>query len=228
MIEDIVAAKAKILTPKGRALWATLNTPDVKFDPAGKYSVKIAFGDDEAVSALIEKLTDMRDKYVAAVRAELQKGNGSAKAKAKSLKVRPVVQPVLDEDGEETDEVFLNASMKASGVSKKTSKPWTRSPALFDAAGRKLDEAPAVYGGSILRVAAEAQPYYKAADNEIGVSLRLEAVQIIELVSGGQRDASDYGFGSEDGFTAEDSAAGSPFGGEGGGTAEDDADGAGF
>lgn len=39
----------------------------------------------------------------------------------------------------------------------------------------------------------------------IGCSCRLEAVQIIKLVSGGQKDAAGYGFGAEDsGFVGQE------------------------
>jgi hypothetical protein len=41
-------------------------------------------------------------------------------------------------------------------------------------------------------------------DGEVGVSYQLEGVQILKLVSGGQRSASDYGFGVEDGDTIQD------------------------
>ena len=46
-------------------------------------------------------------------------------------------------------------------------------------------------------------PYYVAAVGA-GVSLRLKAVQIIDLKTGGGADASAYGFSATEGFTAPD------------------------
>lgn len=62
-----------------------------------------------------------------------------------------------------------------------------------------------------------AEPFFVAALGA-GVSLRLQAVQIIELVQGGERTAASYGFEDEEGYTAEpedlpfstDSASSSP------------------
>jgi hypothetical protein len=41
-------------------------------------------------------------------------------------------------------------------------------------------------------------------DGSVGVSVQLEGVQLLKLVSGGQRDASSYGFGAEDGDDIQD------------------------
>lgn len=41
--------------------------------------------------------------------------------------------------------------------------------------------------------------YFNGTNN--GVTLYLNAVQIINLVSGGNGDAKDYGFGEEDGYS---------------------------
>lgn len=212
MAKELEAPRAKLLTPKGRVVWATIHKPDVKYEAAGRYQLKLAFENSPEIEAVLTKLTTLRDSFVAAWRAEMQAGDGKSKAKAKTVKVRDVAQPAYDKEGDETGELILSASMKASGVSKKDGKAWERAPAVFDAAGKKLVDVPAVYGGSAVKMAVEAQAYYKAADNEIGVALRLEAVQVIDLVTGGNRDASDYGFGQEDGFVA-DEPSDSPFGG---------------
>ena len=51
-----------------------------------------------------------------------------------------------------------------------------------------------------MKVSADLVPYYVPALG-IGVSLRLKAAQIIELVSGGQgADANTYGFKQETGY----------------------------
>ena len=56
----------------------------------------------------------------------------------------------------------------------------------------------------------------------VGVSLRLEAVQVLERREWGSRDASAFGFGDEEGFEAEENT-GSVFN-EGDGGEEKDGD----
>ncbi len=86
----------------------------------------------------------------------------------------------------------------ASGTNKKTGKAWKRTIPLFDAKGAPMRKD--VYGGSTLIVAFSASPWVNPKC-EYGVKLQLEAVQVIDLVStGGQRSASGFGFGEEEGY----------------------------
>jgi hypothetical protein len=195
----------KVMTVRGRAIYPKLDKPDTKFVAEGQYSVKLSIpadslGERDAIVAMLET-------YVAEKRAALAKGDGKQKAKAKTLSVREFLTDAneVDDEGNETGNIILNFKMKAAGVSKKDGKPWTRKPSVFDAKGKKLNPCPPVWGGSILKVAGKAEPYYNAKDNECGITLRLEGVQIIDLKTGGGRDAADFGFHEEDGFAAEDS-----------------------
>ena len=55
-----------------------------------------------------------------------------------------------------------------------------------------------VFGGSQVKVSATAAPY-SAAGNQ-GITLYLNAVQIIELVSGSGGDSGGFGFTAEEGY----------------------------
>lgn len=206
-----------LILPKAPAIFPKLNSPDTKFDADGVYETKLRFVPEESLDGLIgkskidlegilDRLKTLRDDFAEAKREELAAGDGKQKKKAKELSVRDIGEAECDDDtGDETGNLILKVKMKASGISKKDGKKWERSPKLFDAQGKALPKnAPPIYGGSILKVAVQAVPYYAANDNEVGVTLRLEAVQVIELVSGGGRSASAYGFGAEDGYSAED------------------------
>lgn len=197
----------KVMTPRGRAIFPKLDKPDTKWKAEGQYSVKLAIPAD-SIDGLREKVVAMLDTFVDEQRAKLADGDGKAKKKAKELKVREFLTDAeeVDDEGNETGNIILNFKMTASGVSKKDGKPWARKPSVFDAKGKRLSPCPPVWGGSILKVAGEAVPYYSPKDNECGVSLRLEGVQIIELRTGGQRDAAEFGFSEEEGFTSSDSA----------------------
>lgn len=217
--------KVNLITPRGVGIYPKLNTPDTKFDADGVYEVKLRI-DPEATDGIIgkdtaswaeivEALETLRDETLKEKKAELAASKDpKAKAKAKTIDVVEIGGPDYDGEGEETGNIVIKAKMKASGISKKDQKPWTRKPVLFDAKGKKLPaDAPPIYGGSELKVACTALAYYNAKDNVVGVTLQLEAVQVIQLVSGGGgRSAEAYGFGAEDGYEASDGNDDAPFG----------------
>ncbi len=70
-------------------------------------------------------------------------------------------------------------------------------PALFDSDGKPMQNVN-VFGGSQVKVSATAAPY-SAAGNQ-GITLYLNAVQIIELVSGSGGDSGGFGFTAEEGY----------------------------
>ena len=75
---------------------------------------------------------------------------------------------------------------------------------LFDSMQQpvKLSDEPG--NGSVIRVAFCCAPYFVEGQGMGGLSLYLNAVQIIRLNTSGERSASDYGFGAEEGgFTSE-------------------------
>ncbi|WNH52455.1 hypothetical protein [Stenotrophomonas oahuensis] len=215
----------KILLPRAPAVFPKLNVADTKFDADGVYETKLRYGNpEEAVDGLrgktrmtlpeiLELAVKVRDEFLEEKRAELMTGDGKAKKKAKEITARDIGEPELDDaTGDETGGIILKVKMKASGKYKsgpKTGQTWERKPELFDGQGKSLGKKPPlIYGGSLVKCAVELFPYYAANENAVGVTLRLEAVQVIELVTGGQRNASAYGFGAEDGGYAVDDSAG--------------------
>jgi hypothetical protein len=198
---------------KGVFKYPRLNEPDTKFKAEGEYSVKlIGNSSDATVQALIAKLRPMHEAAVARGKAMIKKG--------KSLTINPLFAEVYDETTEEpTGEVEFTFKMAASGTYKngpKAGQTWTRKPGIFDAKGNTLVKAPSIWGGTVGKVSFEVgvdresgEPgYFVPGTGACGLSLRLLAVQIIDLVSGGQRTAAGYGFGEEDGYSADASEEG--------------------
>lgn len=202
-------------TPKGVASWPRLHEPDVKFKAEGEYSIKLKLSGAPAA----ELVTIIDEQHQASYETN-KKAIAEAKAKEKNPKKRAEIPERADvpykelyENDEPTGEFEFNFKMKASGVSKKTGKPWARKPGVFNAKGKPLstEEKAKVGGGSVVKVAYEITPFYTAALGA-GVSLRLEAVQILELKSFGDRSAGAFGFGEEDGYDgADEEAAASGF-----------------
>lgn len=108
---------------------------------------------------------------------------------------------LFDEATEQpTGEIQLKFSRRAAGVSKKTGKPWAITLPIFDAKG-SLMQGVDVWAGSRGRVSFEYEPYFIPGTGEAGLSKRLVAVQVTQLVSKGVLSADQYGFREEDGYT---------------------------
>lgn len=211
----------KVMTPKGTLVYPSLNKPDFKFKKDfGEFSARIRLGPDES-APLIEKINAEMQKALAAAKAELDEKlaaakTGQEKAKAKKLiadlkLIDPPFKPAVDDDGDETGEYVFNFKMPGGFASKKEKdsegKPKTIAmrPDLFDAKGKPIKNPPPIWGGTVAIVAGELRPFLNPKA-ECGVSLRLRAVQVIELRSGGGGggSASEYGFGAEEGYEASD------------------------
>lgn len=211
--------RVKYRTPKGVMVHPWLNRPDTKFKPEGEYRTKLRLSKEDA-QPLLDTLEPL---HAAAVKASKDAFAKDAKNKGKKWdrKIHPLYAELVDDDGEPTGEIEMAFKRRASGVSKKDGSKWEIKPDLFDAKGGKLDPDVKVYGGSLGKVSFTAIDYDKPIG--VGLSLCLEAVQVIKVISGG-RNASSYGFddesGDADADTPADTDAGEP--GSGSGSDEDE------
>lgn len=178
--------------------------------PDGEFSVKgVGKADDAEVKAFLAKLQPFHDAAVEQAQKEFDALKPAQRKKLEKVTINPLFTPVYDEETEEeTGDIEFKFAMKHSGVIKngpKAGKAWKRYPDIFDAKGNRMKPVPQIWGGTVLRVAfelglnKEGQPgYFIPATGAAGLSLRLQAVRILDLVSGGQRDASAYGFDAEE------------------------------
>lgn len=198
--------RPRYTTPMGTAVYPHLHAPDTKFDAAGTYSTKVRF--EGAAATSIQAFLDEQYKLSQEEAAEaLVEAGKAASIAAARKKVKAGPEPYteeLDEDGNETGAIIVNFKMTASGVSKKTGKAWERKPRLFDAQGQAIPLGLKIGSGSQLKIATEVNRYYTAALGA-GVSLRLEAVQVITLQTWGGMTAEQAGFDAvEGGFSVAD------------------------
>lgn len=202
---------------KGVFVYPKLNDPDYGTEefpkPDGEFSIKLRANlEDPDVQAFIAKWQPMHDEAIKNAEAEFKKLKVEQRKKLGKITVNPLYTEIYDEETEEpTGEIEIKFAMKFSGEFKKGPKQgqkWYRRPDIFDAKGNKMKPAPAIWGGTVGRVAFEVglnkeqQPgYFIPATGASGLTLRLKAARIIELVSAGERDASSYGFEEEEGYT---------------------------
>lgn len=188
MSEEKKKKKNKIITsPAGIAVYPWLNKADTKFKPEGEYTVKLRlklYAEDSAAlivqiaAAMVESVKDAQEK--------------NPKKKIKKA-VLPYKEEV-DDNGVGTGNLLFSFKMKAS-YKNKAGEVITMSPALYDKYGKPLSAV--IYGGSRIKIAYVIDPYYTATVGA-GVSLKMYAVQVLELVTGANRSVAGYGFDVEE------------------------------
>lgn len=171
----------KVTSPRGDALWAKLDKPDREYNAKGQYSVDLVVDPGaQGVPDFIAKLEKLRDT------AFDQANDG--KPKNKLYTKRPVHKDEFDKDGNETGNIVFK--FKMNNVDDR--RPGQNK---VDLVGPKASEGtiPMVQigNGSLIRCVAFANPYAMSSDKTIGVSLILEKVQLLDLVSFGGNDDLD-------------------------------------
>ena len=175
--------RATYTTPKGEALFAHLINVDYGTeqypDEKGSFNVTLALDADAAA-----KLDSLIAHEVDTARAEAE-------------------EKFDDREGNPTGRRLFRFKTGAFYENRQGVKVQRKVP-LFDSMQQpvKLSDEPG--NGSVIRVAFCCAPYFVEGQGMGGLSLYLNAVQIIRLNTSGERSASDYGFGAEEGgFTSE-------------------------
>lgn len=196
-------------SPKGTFRYPSLDKPDFgneKFPkPNGVYKVQLILAEaDDATQAFLAKLKPLYDAAIEQGKEEFKGLKVEARKKLKELTENDLFAIEYDKETEEpTGNIIFKFDMTASGENKKKEK-WSRKPAVFNAKGKPMLKVPPVWGGTVGKISFEASPYFIPGTGAAGLKLRLNAAQIIDLVSGGQRDAGAYGFGEEEGYEGSD------------------------
>lgn len=187
-------AKTKIhTTPKGVIYYPHLRTPEVFEGEEVGFTAKIMFD------------AETTNKFFAHLEAALEEAE--AAFPGKSFK-NASLGSSEDKDGNTMFKFKANTSFKT-----KAGDTIHRTIPIYDSNGKPLDEKADIGTGSIVRIAYSIYPYWKSAKTN-GLSLRLEAVQVIEYKPPYSRDAAGFGFEVEEGgYTTadEDTGLGVPF-----------------
>ena len=136
-----------------------------------------------------QNFIELLDKQYAAAVKTIKEQN-----KGKKIKEASKPYTMLDDD---EGKVRVSFKCKAR-IEPKDKEPFDFKPALFDAKRNPINSN--IGGGSTLKVAFEAIPYYTALVGA-GVTLRLKAVQVLDLKEYSGASASSFGFDEEDGYT---------------------------
>lgn len=194
--------EVKLNTPIGVGQYLYLEQPDFEYNSAGDWKVKL----------FLDPTKDEVKTMMAEMDELLEKAMVYFTDKAETPKKKKLVRPSdntpyyfeTDDDDEPTGRIFLNPKSIASGTTSE-GETWKRQMPIFDAAGVRVTEKLNAGSGTTMRVSLLLRAYFNVQSG-VGVSLRLTAVQIIDLkqFGGGVRTAEDAGFGKvEGGFSAD-------------------------
>ena len=172
----------KLRTPVCVAKWAWVSKADTKFNSEGEFKVTLVLDKDSA-EPLIETIEKELKEFYSGLKAQ-----GKKRIKEAS---KPYGEEV-DDEGDPTGNVEFKFKSKAKFV--------PRIP-IFDSVGKPMTGVE-LWSGSRIKVNTTLAPY--SAGIGEGMAMRLNAVQVIDLVQGSNGSAEGYGFGEEDGYVHED------------------------
>ncbi len=192
------------ISPKGIAVYPKIQEADKKYKKEyGEYSTKLRVTVEEATAMKAEWKTAFDAAYAIEC----------AKQGKKSLKLSPATpfaKEIVKEEAadgteveRETGMILVKFSQIGGYKEKKSGKEVLKRVSVVDA--NKAPVKSEVWGGSEIKVAYTYKPFFSDALG-FGVTLRLNAVQVLKLVTKGDGGAASA-FDKEDGYTeTEDTA----------------------
>ncbi|WP_067516858.1 hypothetical protein [Endozoicomonas ascidiicola] len=189
----------------GIAVYPYLLEPD-EYKGKLDYKTKLKLDTDAQVkNAKGESLGSMAEFLDKAADASYEKFKekfkGKLNSKGKPIKVERADPYYFDDTG-----AMICSFKLAAHVEPENGKPFTQSPAIFDSKGKPFD-GDKLWGGSKLRISFEVIPYHIMSSGDASVSLRMKAVQVLELNQGGNQQADSFGFGEEEGYESSGASA---------------------
>ncbi len=187
------------VTPEGTLVFGHLVKPGTEYNPDGDYLAIMRFSSEDA-EELIEK-----------IEAAYEANYENIKKQKKGKRIKKAELPFREEVDQDTDEptgnLIFTFKQRAGGINKDGER-WSRRIPIFDAKGKPIKTTDLdIWSGSTLKIAFEISGYFVASIGA-GVSLRLKAVQVLNLVEGGSADAEFFGFTEEEGFSIEEDETG--------------------
>jgi len=168
------------ISPIGVAHFPKLIEPD-EYEGVKKWKTGLIMSAD-AADAFIAELQPLLDAFVQeTIEAE---PNVAKRKKLEAFEVKEIMKDELDESGEPTGNVILQVSRNVE-----TKKGRNDPPSFFDSFNKPLT-LDSLWGGSRIRCAGYVMLYCMKGTKSFGASVKLDAVQVIEL-----RDKSSGGGG---------------------------------
>lgn len=171
-------------TPLGELVFPWLNEPDTRYNKdGGTYQTLISIPETECQD-LVAQLERIRDAEFATL--DPQKAQSYSKKDVFELEFTRPPKDATEEEKEafvpEPTGNYLFKTKMYKIVRPKNKDAFEQSPILID-----RDESAVtvpIWGGTKARIRGQVVPWQNAAQKQVGVTLRLKAVQVFELVTG--------------------------------------------
>tara|TARA_Y100001973_G_scaffold103542_1_gene171039 strand:+ start:511 stop:1113 length:603 start_codon:yes stop_codon:yes gene_type:complete len=183
-----MTSRIKRTSPQGTAVWPWLNEPDTRFDENGVYTVTLRLSAEDAEPFIEDLKQIFRDGYDAEVK------------KQKKQKLKLANMPWSDHEDDQGNETgLIDFKFKTKASYEYEGRKIDNRVHLIDAKCHPVTDQ--IGGGSKIRVGFEPYVWYVPSMG-VGMSLRLKAVQVIDLVQYTQGQSTDeFDFKEEDGYT---------------------------
>lgn len=184
-LDQLAALEQRVIIGPARGEWFHLAEPDTKFKPEGEYKVTLR-PTAEAMAPYFDQMKRIAEAALPLYQ-EIENDEASKKGKkAKTVKLSDT-QPWLDcemEDGTVTVKLKTSATFQ----SKKTGNIEEKNVPVVDSFGKYLSKEQIaelrIGNGSEVRAVVTIRPYHMVTSG-VGISLRLEKIQIVKLVQYG-------------------------------------------
>lgn len=198
--------KQSFTTPKGTLLFASIKEIDYGTEDypckEGRFKVTLSLPKKEA-KVLLGKLEAEIDQAKDAAQDAFEDLKPQTRKKLGEMRFNDVAQEEYDADENPTGNyrfVFRTSAFYKTkdGTEKKKTVP------VFDSLNQPVKLPDEIGNGSIGRIAFTVSPYFVEGTGVGGLSLYLNAIQLVDYQRPGERSAEAYGFevDEEDGFVA--------------------------
>lgn len=188
--------KTQYVTPEGIAKFPHLAEPNTKFVKTGKYEVSLYF-DTENGTKLLAMLQEAYDEAIKIGKEKYEKLSAQSKANTPFSPQNFYKEEVLN-DGTSTGRIFIHFD-KFAKLELEDGRVLEFKVPVFDKTNKPmlLEDIKKASNGSKMKAAFKVKPYFMPAGAKAGLSIDLQAVQIVKAEEY-VRDAESYGFAAYD------------------------------
>lgn len=185
------------VSPKGKAMWAKINSRIDEYEGKKKYSIDVIF-DKDGEQKMLKVINDALDEA---------KNSPEYSGKVwRNDTDRLSYHPETDKDGNETGSLVFHFQTKAFMTDRETGEEVQKIiPVFSNEEKRKLNKDESIGNGSMVRIKFTPSAYWMNKSSN-GINLYLSKIVVDKWVKfgGGDDDFSEFGIGTDDAFLSED------------------------
>lgn len=185
------------VSPKGKAMWAKINSRIDEYEGKKKYSIDVTFDHDG------------EQKMLKVINDALEEAKNSPEYSGKVWRndtERLSYHPETDKDGNETGNLVFHFQTKAFMTDRETGEEVQKIiPVFSNEEKRKLNKDESIGNGSVVRVKFTPSAYWMNKSSN-GINLYLSKIVVDKWVKfgGGDDDFSEFGIGTDDAFLSDE------------------------